>query len=554
MNLLERHFEIAIGTPDGIKKLRELILKLAMQGKLVQQSNSEISIKDYLDNKNINRKIDKKAIDINLIKKPFLIPTSWEWFRLGDIGETNIGLTYAPKDISEKGIIVLRSSNVQGGKIELSDLIRVDKKINPKLIVNDADILICARNGSKALVGKAAIIKELPEVMTFGAFMAIYRTEFYNYVYQFLQSPIFRSSLENVSTTTINQITQNDLKNTIIPLPPIEEQKRIIEKIEQLMSLCDELEKQRNIKNELLSKLNSSAINKLVKAEDENSLNEAWTFIHSQFDILYTEKDNVSNLRKIILELAIRGKLTVNESKNTSAKNLLKSLQFEKEELIRNRVIKKEKELPDISTDEIPFELPSNWIWTRLGDLCSKIGSGSTPRGGKSVYQIEGVKFIRSQNVHNAGLRFDNVAFIDKETHLKMSNTKVISNDILLNITGGSIGRCTLVPKYFDEANVSQHVSIIRPFKGLENQFIHQYILSPYFQNKIMEVQTGGNREGLAKKNMQLMLVPLPPINEQIAIVQTVSKLLFQCDLLESHILESSKKQDQIFNSVLANI
>lgn len=551
MKLLEKHFEIALETPDGITRLRELILKLAMQGKLVHQDLNEISIKDYLEDRIIT-KSDKKSINIDEIRKPFNIPRNWDWFRLGDIGETNIGLTYSPKDISDRGTIVLRSSNIQKGKIDLKDLVRVNKGIKENLIIKNNDILICARNGSKALVGKAAIIKDSAEVMTFGAFMAIYRSEFYNYVYQFLQSPAFRESLENVSTTTINQITQHDLKNTIIPLPPLEEQKRIVEKIDQLMLLCDKLEAERNRKDQLQLQINLVAINNLIKASNENSFTGVWNFITREFDTLYTVKKNVTDLKNLVLELAIRGKL-VKQNKDQSAKVEYKFIEYEKSTIKESKSGSKLKEC-NISENDVPFELPENWIWVRLGNICSKIGSGSTPRGGKNVYQREGVKFIRSQNVYNSGLIFENVAFIDNDTHAKMINTKVVSNDILLNITGGSIGRASLVPDDFDEANVSQHVTIIRLLNGIDNRFIHQFILSPYFQEKIMQVQTGANREGLAKKNMELMLVPLPPYEEQKKISKRVKDLFDMCNRLDELIEQSSNKQSQILNAVLAQV
>lgn len=235
-----KYFDKLFTTTENVVKLRKLILDLAVRGKLVDQNMNDIPINTITA---YSSKIDKKDLNVNDIIKPFEIPKNWKWLRFGDIGETNIGLTYSPKDISENGTIVLRSSNVQNGKIDLKDLVRVDKQIKENLVVKENDILICARNGSKSLVGKAAIIQEMPESMTFGAFMAIYRTEYYEYVYQFLQSPVFRNSLENVGTTTINQITQNNLKNTIIPLPPSEEQLRIVKRIKQLFELCDKLEK-----------------------------------------------------------------------------------------------------------------------------------------------------------------------------------------------------------------------------------------------------------------------------------------------------------------------
>ncbi len=169
---------------------------------------------------------------------PFSIPYNWEWCRLGEIGETNIGLTYSPKDISTSGVTVLRSGNIQKGKIDFTDIIKVNLKIPENKFCYKGDILICARNGSKKLVGKAAIIPE--NGFSFGAFMNIVRSNFIPYIFMVINSPYFRRTfIDEVGTNTINQITQLILKNFLIPLPPLAEQKRIVERLEELLPLCE---------------------------------------------------------------------------------------------------------------------------------------------------------------------------------------------------------------------------------------------------------------------------------------------------------------------------
>ena len=148
--------------------------------------------------------------------------------------------------------------------------------------------------------------------------------------------------------------------------------------------------------------------------------------------------------------------------------------------------------------DEIPFELPEGWAWSRLHSLTIKIGAGSTPTGGSAVYTTSGIKFVRSQNVYDDGLILNDVAYISEEINQKKSGSIVKPKDILLNITGGSIGRCALVPDDFDIANVNQHVMIIRGVDLDLRFWIHTVIISSYIQNKIMDVQVGVSREGLS--------------------------------------------------------
>lgn len=231
--------------------LRKSILTVAIQGKLVAQDPNDepadallarITSTGAQDSPRRNKSQPELAFTPDEV--PFELPPGWEWERLGNIGETNIGLTYSPQDVSDVGIPVLRSSNVQDGKLDFADLVRVTCEPKQSVMVQDGDLLICARNGSRALVGKVAVIEDLKEPAAFGAFMAIFRSELNQYLYHFIRSPLFRQMIDEVNTTTINQITQANLRSTLAPIPPLAEQRRIVAKVEQLMVLVDELELQ----------------------------------------------------------------------------------------------------------------------------------------------------------------------------------------------------------------------------------------------------------------------------------------------------------------------
>ena len=165
----------------------------------------------------------------------------------------------------------------------------------------------------------------------------------------------------------------------------------------------------------------------------------------------------------------------------------------------------------------MPFEIPDNWVWTTIEEICSKIGSGSTPKG--SNYSVKGIPFFRSQNVYNDKLVYDDIKYISEEVHQKMKGTEVLANDLLLNITGGSLGRCTVVPADFNCGNVSQHVCIMRSVL-VEPEYFHALVLSSYFA-KSMKI-TGSGREGLPKYNLEQMAFPLPPLTEQQRIVTEI--------------------------------
>ena len=243
--------------------IRKSILQEAIQGKLVPQIGEEGTAKELLeqikaekqklvkegklkksalatsvifrgDDNKYYEQIGKKCLDITE-QIPFEIPSNWEWCRVRNVSNSYIGLTYKPTDIDEKGTIVLRSCNIRNGKLALDDIVRVSSSISEKLLIEENDIIICARNGSKRLVGKSALIRNLSEPMTFGAFMAICKTPIYEYMFAYLQSDLFFGQLRDVSnTTTINQLTQNKFNDFLIPIPPIREQERLAFKISQL--------------------------------------------------------------------------------------------------------------------------------------------------------------------------------------------------------------------------------------------------------------------------------------------------------------------------------
>jgi type I restriction enzyme S subunit len=189
-----------------------------------------------------------------------------------------------------------------------------------------------------------------------------------------------------------------------------------------------------------------------------------------------------------------------------------------------------------------------------VGVVCSKTGSGSTPRGGKTAYVSKGIPFLRSQNVHDDGLTLDDVAYIDAATHSKMSGTAVHPDDLLLNITGGSMGRCCHVPSSFREGNVSQHVAILRVAIPGTQAFLHKCIISPFFQSLIFDEQTGAGRGGLPKNRMDRLPVPFPPLAEQHRIVEKVGELMQLCDRLETTQAERETRRDRLVVSSLSRL
>ncbi|MCL4739569.1 MAG: restriction endonuclease subunit S [Burkholderiaceae bacterium] len=273
-----------------------------------------------------------------------------------------------------------------------------------------------------------------------------------------------------------------------------------------------------------------------------------------QFDVLAGAPGGVARLRELILTLAIQGKLVPQDADDEPAAAILDRVKAEKERLVREGKARGAKALPPIEAEDKPYELPPGWQWVRLGELLSKIGAGSTPLGGKDVYVTSGVKFLRSQNVWNDGLKLEGVAFITSSMHERMAGTVVLAGDLLFNITGASIGRCAVVPKEFDEGNVSQHVTIIRPVLTALNKYLHKVLISRHVQQTVMDVQVGVSREGLSVAKLSAFLIPLPPLAEQARIVARVDELMRLCDALEAKGRLEAEQHARLLSTLLGTL
>ena len=229
--------------------LKKAVLQAAMQGKLTKQLETDSSVDELLkkiaDEKAKNNQVwkAKKQPPIDVILETIdanEIPENWKWVKLSQIAHSYIGLTYSPSNVSSSGTIVLRSSNIQNGKMDYKDIVKVEMDIPENKMCKKGDILVCARNGSKSLVGKAAIIDA--DGMSFGAFMAIIKSPCNEFLYHYLSSPYFKKQMSlDSSTVTVNQITQDMLFNACVPLPPIEEQQRIVEKLNTILPIIDSM-------------------------------------------------------------------------------------------------------------------------------------------------------------------------------------------------------------------------------------------------------------------------------------------------------------------------
>ena len=490
------------------QQLKNSILQMAVQGKLVPQdpndepasvllerirAEKEKLIKEKKIKKEKNPSVIFRGADNTPYEKigdevrsladevPFDIPDSWEWVRLGNIGETNIGLTYKPSDVTSDGVPVLRSNNIQNGQMDYSELLYVSCAVPERAYAHKGDILICARNGSRALVGKSAIVDA--DGMAFGAFMAIYRSPCNPYIQLFINSYLFRRQLEGATTTTINQVTQEMLKRQLCPLPPIQEQLRIVQKYTELQPLI-----------------------------------AAYSTAYDKAHILSTAFPEA--LKKSILQEAVQGKLVPQDPSDEPAEALLERIRAEKQRLIKEGRIKKDKhesvifrrdnshyeKLDGVERcidDEPPFEIPENWCWVRFGTALVNRDAERIPL---SVSQRE--KLDKKYDYYGASGVIDKVDryLFDKPLLLvgeDGANLLLRSKPIAFIASG----------QYW----VNNHAHVIDAVAGVDLRYIALFInatnLAPYV--------TGTAQPKMNQENLNSILVPLPPTNEQRRIVSS---------------------------------
>ncbi len=558
-NKFLEEFKYIINAENGINELKSLILYLAVTGKLTKQDeneNANILFEKIQENKNnliSQGKIKKNTKVFSNVPIPYKIPSNWKWVKFGDICYFKVGKTPSRKDNSYWNNQIypwFSISDLEDGKIITTSQEKISQNAKEKIfksnIVKKGTLLM----SFKLTIGKMSILGV--DGFHNEAIISIYPfvDELKEYLLKCLNG--FDLYSNNKGVLKGRTLNQNSLSNIMIALPPKEEILRIVRKVDELMKLCEQLENYQYEKEKIRKKTINSIFNSLINNNTDLSIKNIWNiFYKNSINLLKNSKD-IENLKGFIFDSAVKGFLVEQSSSNETAEVLLEQMLLKKDILIKSKKIKKQNNLPPIVNQ--PFKKPLGWCFVRLGDITLKIASGSTPTGGKHTYLKEGIPFLRSQNIWNNRLKLNDVAFISNFTHRKMKNSIVQSKDILLNITGGSLGRCTLLPNNFQEANINQHVSIIRVINPEVRYFLHICMLSPYIQNMIWSRQVGMAREGLSKKVLELFEIPLPPLEEQRKIVKKVNNLIKLCDDLEYQLINKEDIAKKLASATITQI
>ena len=375
-----------------------------------------------------------------------------------------------------------------------------------------------------------------------------------NYLLKFLMSPIIQKNLEANASGTTNQIELNTsmVKNQLIPIAPLTEQKRIVAKIDQLMTLCDKLEAERNERNQKRLSIHTAAINRLLSSSNKTDFNTSWGFITKNFNELYSVPENVAELKKAILQLAVMGKLTPQDPNDQPASELLKEIEAEKKKLIKEGKIKKQKPLLPIKPEEIPYEVPKGWEWCRIQDLGFVLGGKRIPKGYDYSEVPTPYRYLTVTNMKDGTIIDNNVKFISEEVRELIGKYIISKEDIYITIAG-TIGAVGIIPQEYDGMNLTENASRLIFFR-VNKVFLVNLLNSMTVQNQFAILTNKMAQPKLSLRSILGTLIPIPPLNEQKRIVEKIDQHMELCNSLEQQIKDSTAKQITTLNAVLAKM
>jgi type I restriction enzyme S subunit len=553
--LLEDHFDTAFAAPDGIKKLRELILTLAMQGKLVEQDPNDPPASELLkeieaekerishEGTKTRRNKEKNLPPIKPDEIPYELPQCWEWVRLGDLFTIVYGKGLPTSKLTTEGYDVFGANGIIGTYSEF--------------LYESSQLLVSCRG---AYSGKPNISP--PQCFVTSNSLILENT------WNFLDLRYFYYAIEIADKEKIvtgsaqPQVTTTNLEPFIVPLPPLPEQQRIVERIDQLMARCDALEKLRVEREEKRLAVHAAAIKQLLEPTcsplrafvPSCETSSPFAFLAQHFGELYTVKENVAELRKAILQLAVMGRLVPQDPNDPPAAELLQQIDAEKQRLIKEKKIKRSKPVPPVDIENVPYEVPETWKWVRLGEICSYIQRGKGPK----YADVSSHRVISQKCVRWYGLDLEPARYIDPSSLNKYDPIRFLkAGDLLWNSTGtGTIGRACLFPQELEgkEIVADSHVTVVRSI-NTSQQFLWRWIQSPIVQREIEGSASGTtNQIELNTTTVINHLMPLPPVAEQERIVTKINQLMALCDTLDQQIDAATDKQTELLNAVMAQV
>lgn len=525
----------------GVQKLRELILELAFLGKLVPNMNELSNLKDKIIDE------QKELVKVGILKKTTVIkvlensefsyplPNKWSLIRLADAGY-NLGQKTPDSKFS---YIDVSAINSIFGRIENPTILNADEA--PSRARKKVKLGTVIYSTIRPYLNNIAVIDQSfdhePIASTAFAVIHPYKVINSHYLFYYLRSPLFVEYVESQQIgIAYPAINDKQFFSGLLPVPPLEEQQRIVEKVDELMQLCDQLEQQQTLSSDAHATLVDTLLKALTESSDADEFQTNWQRIVANFDLLFTTEYSIEQLKQTVLQLAVMGKLVKQDPSDEPASELLKKIADEKAKLIKEGKIKNAKPLPEIDPTKVPFEIPLNWAWARFSEL-GEFGRGKSkhrPRNDPTLFNPPIYPLIQTGEVARA----KNIIreYHSKYSEIGLAQSRMWSEGTLCITIAANIADTAILG--FDACFPDSVVGFV-PVKPLDSA---RYLL---FFMKTAREQLLAYAPATAQKNINLEIlesvyIPIPPLNEQNKIIEKVDSIIAIIDSLK---LAQSKLQ-----------
>lgn len=539
---LVRHFDLIAQAPGGVARLRELILMLAVQGKLVPQDPSDEPASELLKKIRAEKerliaegkiKRDKPLAEIANEEKPFELPQGWEWVRLPDIyfsisPSANKLLSSAVKPEGQYPVVDQGQKHVTGFTDDAGLLIKIP---GPVIVFGDH---------TKAI-----------KYIDFDFVAGADGTKILRPIHQ--DEKFFAWQLRSFSLEDRGYARHFKVLNAcLFALPPKAEQSRIVTRVEELMQLCDALEASGQLEAQQHAQLVGTLLGTLTQSETPEALADNWQRIASHFDVLLDRPEAVDALEQTILQLAVRGLLVPQDPSDEPASVLLQKIRTEKDHLIAQGKIKRDKPQPPILDEEKPFDLPQGWEWVRVADLCSMVTDGEhlTPTRCDDATQVP---LVTAKNVRHEVMDYRVTDYVPRDVAEKCwQRCKPLVGDILMVSVGATLGRLCVLREPLDMVLV-RSVTVLRPVHvGVSVDFFALRLMSQDSQAEIWREVKQSAQPCLYLAKSAALKIAIPPLSEQTRIVARVNELRSLCADLRLRLTISQMVQSHLADELVA--
>ncbi|ELH7842586.1 restriction endonuclease subunit S [Vibrio vulnificus] len=551
----------------GVKKLRELILELAVRGKLVPQDPNDEPAAVLLERialekaQLVKEKKIKKPKTLQTLSPESLprLPESWTWSYMQDITEY-VQRGKGPKYAEEGSVRVISQKCVQNSGFDIEPARYIEEesleKYQDERFLRENDLLW--NSTGTGTVGRVNVLPSIKQKsLVADSHVTVVRPLIMNsrYIWCILMAPGVQARIDpfheqSLVSGSTKQVELNTSSVVTLPIPvaPIAEQDRIVAKVDELMELCDQLEQQTETSIEAHQVLVTTLLDTLTNSADADELMQNWARISEHFDTLFTTEESIDQLKQTILQLAVMGKLVPQDPTDEPASELLKRIAEEKAQLVKDKKIKKQKALPPISEDEKPFELPSSWEWCRLGQIGYDLGGG-TPSKSNSKYWDGEIPWVSPKDMK--------VDFIESaidtvtEKAIKETTIKLIPKNSLLMVVRGMI-----LAHSFPVALTNKDVVINQDMKALVFSNIDpHYLLTVMKATKttftdLVDRSSHGTCKLISDKLWNVTLA-IPPLNEQKKINIMLEQIMDICEQLKQGIRKKYQSQLHLTDTIV---